>query len=139
MVGSSRNSSSGLPTRAQATANRCLCPPDSLPKLVLAFDAMLVVSPEHGRVFLEAGWTKARLLQELTDRLQVPGAELVRGEGGISEGLPSSVRDLTLPKFRDGGLLIVHAGGGAGLFSAIIGGWASGAGGSAPVTKEIGS
>ena len=81
----------------------------------------------------------ARLLDELTARLEIPGAELVRGADGIAEGLPDGVRDLTLPKFRDGGLLIVHAGGGAGLFSAIIGGWASGAGGSAPVTKEIGS
>jgi hypothetical protein len=97
------------------------------------------VSPEHGRVFREAGWSKATLLAELTRRLQLPGAELVRGAGGIAEGLPSSVEPLTLPKFRDGGLLIVHAGGGAGLFSAIIGGWASGPGGSAPVTKEIGS
>jgi len=66
-------------------------------------------------------------------------ADVMRGAGGIAEGLPDAVQDLTLPKFRDGGLLIVHAGGGAGLFSAIIGGWASGAGGSAPVTKEIGS
>lgn len=109
------------------------------PKLALAFDAVLVVSPEHGRVFREAGWSKAQLLEELDARLQLPGAELVRGAGGIAEGLPDAVQDLTLPKFRDGGLLIVHAGGGAGLFSAIIGGWASGAGGSAPVTKEIGS
>ncbi len=109
------------------------------PKLVLGFDALLVVSPEHGRVFRQAGWSKERLLEELTARLQVPGAELVRGAGGIAEGLPASVRDLTLPKFRDGGLLLVHAGGGAGLFSAIIGGWASGPTGSAPVTKEIGT
>ena len=109
------------------------------PKLALAFDAVLVVSPEHGRVFREAGWSKATLLEELTSRLQLPGGELVRGAGGIAEGLPSSVESLTLPKFRDGGLLIVHAGGGAGLFSAIIGGWASGPRGSAPVTKEIGS
>ena len=48
-------------------------------------------------------------------------------------------RDTTLPKFRAGGLLIVHAGGQAGLFSAIIGGWASGAIGSEPVTREIGA
>ncbi len=39
---------------------------------------------------------------------------------------------MTLPKFRAGGLLIVHAGGGAGLFSAIIGGWVSGRGGASP-------
>jgi hypothetical protein len=31
----------------------------------------------------------------------------------------------------------VHAGGGAGLFSAIIGGWANGDVGSQPVTKEV--
>jgi hypothetical protein len=109
------------------------------PKLALAFDAVLVVSPEHGRVFREAGWSKAQLLEELTARLQLPGSELVRGAGGIAEGLPASVETLTLPKCRDGGLLIVHAGGGAGLFSAIIGGWASGPAGSAPVTKEIGT
>jgi hypothetical protein len=109
------------------------------PKIALAFDAVLVVSPEHARVFRESGWDKARLLEELMRRLQLPGAELVRGAGGIAEGLPASVETLTIPKFRDGGLLIVHAGGGAGLFSAIIGGWASGAVGSSPVTKEIGT
>ncbi len=107
------------------------------PKMALAFDALLVVSPEHGRVFREAGWSKDRLLDELMSRLQLPGSELVRGAGGIAEGLPAGVAELTLPKFRDGGLLIVHAGGGAGLFSAIIGGWASGSTGSAPVTKEV--
>ena len=48
------------------------------------------------------------------------------------------VSELTLAKFRPGGLNIVHAGGTAGLFSAIIGGWvASGPIGSQPVTKEI--
>ena len=109
------------------------------PKMALAFDALLVVSPEHARVFREAGWDKGRVLDELMARLQVPGAELVRGAQGIAEGLPEQVATLTLPKFRPGGLLIVHAGGGAGLFSAIIGGWASGPAGSAPVTREVGT
>jgi hypothetical protein len=107
------------------------------PKNVIAWDAMLVVSPEHARVFRDAGWSKARLREALDGLLQIPGAELVRGASGIAEGMPDGVRDLTLPKFRDGGLLIVHAGGGAGLFSAIIGGWASGAIGSEPVTREV--
>jgi hypothetical protein len=44
---------------------------------------------------------------------------------------------MTLPKFRPGGILLVHAGGGAGLFSAIIGGWANGEVGSQPVTKTV--
>ena len=107
------------------------------PKLVLAFDCLLAIGPEHSRVFREAGWSKADLLARLNELLLIPGAELVRGAGGITEGLPESVANATLPKFRPGGLLIVHCGGGAGLFSAMIGGWASGAVGSTPVMREI--
>ena len=55
----------------------------------------------------------------------------------VAEGLPEHVRDATLPKFRPGGILIVHAGGRAGLFSAIIGGWVGGEMGSQPVIQEI--
>lgn len=107
------------------------------PKLALGFDAMLVVGPEHARVFREAGWSKARVLEELHQRLQLPGAGMVRGAGGIAEGLPEHLRDATIPKFRGGGLLLVHAGGKAGLFSEIIGGWINGDTGSQPVTREI--
>ena len=107
------------------------------PKLPLGFDAILVVGPEHARVFREGGWDRARLLDELNARLQLPGSEIVRGAGGIAEGVPESLRDATLPKFGPDGILIVHAGGQAGLFSAIIGGWANGAVGSTPVTHEI--
>ena len=111
------------------------------PKNVFIWDAMLVVSPEHARVFREAGWTKARLRDELHAALQLPAEELVHGAGGIAEGMPEWLCEpgSTLAKFRDGGLLIAHAGGGAGLFSAIIGGWASGAVGSEPVTREVGA
>ncbi len=108
------------------------------PKLALAADAFLVVSPEHGRVFREAGWSKTRLRQELDTLLQFPGSDLVRGVDGIAEGMPAQFGNTTVPKFRPGGLNIVHAGGTAGLFSAIIGGWvASGPTGSQSVTKEI--
>lgn len=107
------------------------------PKLALAWDAVLVVSPEHGRVFREAGWSKARLKEELDGLLRRPGSDMVRGVDGIAEGLPESLALADVPKFRQGGLLIVHAGGTAGLFSAIIGGWASGAVGSEPVTREV--
>ncbi|MGM0569988.1 thioredoxin family protein [Marinobacter sp.] len=108
------------------------------PKMAMAGDAVLVVSPEHSRVFIEAGWTKARLLEELERLLQFPGEEMVAGAGGIAEGLPEQYRDKTIPKFRPGGLLIVRAGGTAGLFSAVIAGWAaSGPVGSSPVTREV--
>ena len=107
------------------------------PKMALGFDAILVVSPEHARVFREGGWSKARLRDELLALLQLDGDEVVRGAGGIAEGLPEGLAGMTVPKFGDDGLLIVHAGGGAGLFSAIIGGWINGPGGSQPVTREV--
>jgi hypothetical protein len=107
------------------------------PKLVMVFDCFLVIGPEHARVFRDAGWTKEALLARLGELLQIPGDELVRGAGGIAEGVPAHLANATLGKFRPGGLRIVHAGGPAGLFSAMIGGWASGAIGSAPVLKEV--
>jgi len=108
------------------------------PKLIMVFDAILAIGPEHARVFADAGWDKAKLLSRLHELLQVPGEELVRGAGGIAEGVPAALAGAAaLPKFRPGGLLTVHCGGRAGLFSAIIGGWANGSIGSQPVIKEI--
>jgi hypothetical protein len=108
------------------------------PKLAMAGDALLIVSPEHARVFIDAGWSKARLLQALVELLQLPGDEMVMGAGGIAEGLPLAMAGTQVSKFRPGGILIVRAGGTAGLFSAVVAGWAaSGAVGSTPVTQEI--
>ncbi|MBM7809050.1 hypothetical protein JOD57_004887 [Geodermatophilus bullaregiensis] len=107
------------------------------PKLPMAFDAMLVVSPEHGRVLRESGWDRARLLAELDGLLTLPGAEVARGAGGMAEGVPAAPAGAGLPKFRPGGLLVVSAGGDAGLFSAVVGGWVGGATGSVPVTREV--
>jgi hypothetical protein len=107
------------------------------PKLVLGFDVIVVMGPEHARVFAEAGWDRDRVLAELHSRLQLAGTELVRGANGIAEGIPEHLRDVTLGKFRPDGILLVHAGGGAGLFSAIIGGWANGDVGSRPVTVPV--
>ena len=108
------------------------------PKIAMTSDVFLIVSPEHARVFREANWSKQRLLDELTKALTFPAGDMVRRAGGIAEGLPEAMKDATITKFRPGGLNIVHAGGKAGMFSAIIPGWlATGAMGSSPVTKEI--
>lgn len=107
------------------------------PKLALAFDAALVVSPEHARVFARAGWSRERLTDELATHLRLDPAEAVRGAGGIDEGLPAALAAGPVPKFRPGGLLVLHAGGPAGMFSAVLGGWVGGRGGSQPVTKEV--
>ena len=107
-------------------------------KLAMAGDALLVVSPEHSRVFIDAGWSKARLREELEKLLLLDGDDMVAGAGGIAEGLPATFAGKPVPKFRPGGLIIVRAGGNAGLFSAVIAGWAaSGPVGSTPVSKEI--
>jgi hypothetical protein len=106
-------------------------------KLAPACDAILVVCPEHERTFRNAGWSKARLYEELYRLCEIPGEDLVAGAKGIDEGGPASLAGKTVNKFRPGGLMIVRAGGGAGMFSGIIGGWSSGERGSIPITKEV--
>jgi len=107
-------------------------------KLFGMADAILVISPEHRRVLREGGWSKADLREALYDRLRVPGQQILRGADGVAEGMPERLRNKLLHKFRDDGLLIVSLGGGAGMFSAIIGGWiAAGERGSQPVSQRI--
>jgi hypothetical protein len=79
-------------------------------------DALLIVSPDHGRVFRQAGWSKARLRDEL---YELAGASVA---GKARRGIE---------------LLIVYAGGGAGLFSGVMEGWVGGTAGSVPVTREV--
>ncbi len=106
-------------------------------KLAMAFDALLVIGPEHARVFTDAGWDRERLLFELHMRLATPATELERGANGIAEGIPAGFGDVAIPKFRPDGVMVAYAGGGAGLFSALIGGWVNGETGSKPVTRAV--
>ena len=107
------------------------------PRTVMAMDGLLVLSPEHTARFSDAGWDRPRFMEELGKLLLVETDTILAGAGGIDEGLPEGLGGLTLPKFRPGGLLVVHAGGPAGLFSAIIGGWVNGPMGSEPTSREI--
>jgi len=100
-------------------------------------EAMLIMTPEHQRVFAEAGWTKDDFRAELEPLLLLDGATAVRGAGGMDEGLPVDYADRQIPKFRRGSLMIVRAGGSAGAFSAILGGWIGGPRGSEPITRPI--
>jgi hypothetical protein len=103
-----------------------------------ACDALLVVCPEHHRTFKNAGWSKARLYEELYRLCEIPGSDLVAGAKGIAGGGPASLAGKTVNKFRPGGIMIVRAGGEAGMFSGIIAGWsAGGPRSSLPVTKEV--
>jgi hypothetical protein len=111
------------------------------PRLRLAFDALLLVGPEHGRIFKEAGWTRAQVQQRLHELTHSPAGELVRGAGGSPEGLePHWVSDPNMPVAKFAApdrILLAYAGGDAGLFSMVFGGWAAGEIGSAPVTRSI--
>jgi hypothetical protein len=100
------------------------------PSMPLAFDATLLVGPEHARVFAEAGWSRQRLADELDELMAYEPGEI------NADALSGRITGRT-PKFRPGGLLIAHAGGRAGMFSAVIGGWVGGSKGSQPVTREV--
>jgi thiol-disulfide isomerase/thioredoxin len=109
------------------------------PKLCEFTNALLVLSPEHYGIFRNAGWDRKRIEGELHNALIRPGKDLVQGAQGIGEGIDPRRADEMVNKFWPEGLLIVRAGGKAGLFSAICGGWTGGRfrDQSQPVTKEI--
>jgi hypothetical protein len=110
------------------------------PRLVQTANAVLVLSPEHYAIFRDAGWDRQRIQSALLEATTRPGHELVKGKDGIGEGIDPSRADEMVPKFwEDHGLLIVRAGGDAGLFSGIIGGWLAGRvhDESHPITMEI--
>ena len=68
-----------------------------------------------------------------------PGKDLIRGANGVGEGIDPSRKDEMVPKFFEDGLLIVRAGGPAGLFSGILTSWTGARHKEEckPVTKEI--
>ena len=110
------------------------------PKKAGSHDALLILSPEHFRTYRQAGWSKAQTRDAFEEALRLPGSELIRGAGGVAEGMPERLAGETLSKFRSGGFNIVRAGGIAGMMSAVVGGWAAtGERGSEMVTKEIGT
>ena len=109
------------------------------PRLVQSARAVVVLSPEHYRIYAEAGWDRRRIERSLFDATIRPGRELLAGLDGVGEGVPANRADEAVPKFHEDGLLVVRAGGAAGLFSAILPGWLAGRNRTElqPVTKEV--
>lgn len=103
-----------------------------------AFDALVVIAPDHARTFKSAGWTKQKLREFIMAELTIPGTEMIQGANGMEEGLPVSMADRMIPKFRPDGVNFVHAGAKAGFFSAVINSRVCGPAGTEVVTKEIG-
>ena len=122
-------------TRSLAMALRAV----GHPKLCEWAPALLVLSPEHYAIYREGGWDRTRITAELHRALLLRGDEVAAGAGGVAEGMPPSRAHESIPKFHPGALLLVRAGGPAGLFSAILSGWPGGRlfTESHPVTREI--
>jgi hypothetical protein len=111
-------------------------------------NVLLVVCPEHIDTLWHDRWTKEdvrRRIQEITAR---PLRELIPNEdsGGYEAYSSQNLRrDLSeeelnklVPKFQSTkNIHIVVAGGPAGKFSAMFGGWASGVFGSIPTSRKI--
>ena len=109
------------------------------PKIAQSQRAILVLSPEHYAIFSEAHWDRKRIEDAINAATVRPGRDLVAGAQGVGEGIPAARAGEAVPKFNEGGLMIVRAGGPAGLFSAILPGWIAGRNHLElqPVTKEI--
>ena len=109
------------------------------PRLTQSARAVVVLSPEHYRIFREAGWDRRRIERALYEATVRPGREIVSGLDGVGEGVPPERAGENVPKFHDDGLIVVRAGGPAGLFSAILPGWLAGRNKTElqPVTKEV--
>lgn len=109
------------------------------PKLVQSARAVLVLSPEHYAIYRESGWNRKRMERALYEATIRPGKDLVAGADGVGEGIPPARANEMVAKFHDDGLMVVRAGGSAGLFSAILPGWLAGRKRDElqPVTKEV--
>ena len=122
-------------TRSLAMALRAV----GHPKLCEWAPAVLVLSPEHYAIYRDEDWGRTRITAELHRSLLRPGSEVVAGADGVAEGMPPSRARESIPKFHPEALLLVRAGGVAGLFSAILSGWPGGRlfSESHPVTREV--
>ena len=108
-------------------------------RLTQSARVVVVLSPEHYAIYREGGWDRKRIERALYEATIRPGSELVAGKDGIGEGVPAARAGEQVPKFHDDGIMVVRAGGPAGLFSAIIPGWLAGRNKEElqPVTKEV--
>jgi len=95
-------------------------------RLTQSARAILVLSPEHYAIYKEAGWDRKRIERALYEATIRPGSEILAGADGVGEGVPASRANEQVPKFHEDGLMVVRAGGKAGLFSAILPGWLAG-------------
>jgi hypothetical protein len=113
-------------------------------RFCMAFEAMVVLGPEHVRTIHRDGFSKSDVQQFLFDNTGVPlrcYREEESGEGMQQRSLYKEIAidgEPCYQKFRaPESIKIVVAGGTAGKFSAVLGSWSTGARGSQMVTYPI--
>ena len=113
-------------------------------RLCLGSDALVVLSPEHAQTIHRAGWSKQQAREFLFENTGVPlrayeGAPDVEGSQMVTKFQEILIDgDRCYQKFRSPeSIRIIVAGGTAGKFSAVIGGWVAGPRGSEMVTYPI--
>jgi peroxiredoxin len=109
----------------------------------LGYEAMVILSPEHGKTIHQDGWSKQDVRQFLFENTGVP-VRAYEGEEGEGTQFVAHYKEVMIDgercyqKFRaPEAIKIVVAGGTAGKFSAVIGSWVSGPRGSQMVTYPI--
>jgi hypothetical protein len=97
------------------------------PKKTQWANVIVAISPEHYNIYKQDGWGRKEIEEALHHYTTRPGKDLIKGANGVGEGIDPARAEEMVPKFwRDHGILLVRAGGTAGLQSAIIGGWGGG-------------
>jgi peroxiredoxin len=111
-------------------------------------DVLMVISPEHGDTIGRDRWSKEQVREQMQKVTMRPLRELLPTDdyGGLG-ALPDQVKQKTrseaelsklVPKFASTkNIHMVVAGGPAGKFSVMFGGWASGIYGSIPTSRKI--
>ena len=82
---------------------RWACSASAIPSCACAGNAVLVLSPEHYKIFKDGGWNRRQIEDALYQALKRPGRDLVHGAQGVAEGLPAAVADKMIDKFPPDG------------------------------------
>ncbi|MDX2030555.1 MAG: TlpA disulfide reductase family protein [Blastocatellia bacterium] len=112
-------------------------------RLCMAFEAFVILCPEHVRTLHRDGFTKATVREFLFENTGVPlrAYESEDAEGAQYRAMYQTVSILGEPCYRKFAsptqIRIFVAGGGAGKFSAVLGSWATGPRGSQVVTYPV--
>lgn len=86
-------------------------------------ECAVVMCPEHIRTFLEQGWSKEQIRQELYDKAKRTHAEMKAGGVMLGEIEPGDDQKLVKIVDRPEDIFLLAGGGEAGRFSAFIPGW----------------